>query len=221
LPTLLSAFTPANLFVAAIQSFVLSGLLRFCLWVFKVTPPRQRWYWIATPAFLFVVVTLFNGARTLATNVRITCDVTDIADVDTTPGGNTIPPTDVSKRVPGLLVELSARNTGEPTIIEGGRLDIELPNGDVLHRFPVAFDDNDKVVMMLSSGQRSFTKDDFFLRKTSVPIPSGSKVEGIITYLMPEGVTREDLLAAKHGTAEFTDITGRSYKVDIPWTNKK
>jgi hypothetical protein len=208
---LLSEFTWHAFVVKVLWTISLTVLTRFLMWVFRVTRIRERWYWVAVPLLVFCALTVIHGLAGGGNNVDIRpraefVDIGAVAEL---------------KDYPALLVIMSVRNVGMPTVLEGWTAEITMPTGKPLVMLPYQFPGTITLDLAAHYGNRAYTKADSLYLKGLTPIARGAMVRGILTYVPPAGVTRQDLLAGKHAKIHIFDVTGEEHTVDISWENAR
>jgi hypothetical protein len=182
----------------------------------------KNWDWKRTLQFApLVLVTALIGLLALRTAVvsdktidlRVTAEWIDIGDFGSSNSTPALP------RIPAVLVRLKAANVGMPTTVAVGPLDLTNLNGRLIRVDPKPVGPNN--YFEASDGKQlpiPFEPD--LLRAGTNPIPTGGTRYGVFVYLMPPEVTRQDLLAMKHGTVNVYDVSGQTHAVQLDWTGR-
>lgn len=210
LDSIISEFTVRSLLSNIAWALMLSALGRLTMWVFHVTKFRERWYWVAVPALVFIglaaVHVMSIGGQD---RIDIRPRIEEIAVGDASAVGSS-----TGASASGILIVMSVRNPGMPTILEYWRLDITMINGAELKLLPSPMNN---VGMTFNGGTRTFTHADSLYLKGLQPVPRGGMVRGILAYIPGQGYTRDDILAAKHGTLHILDVSGDDHTFDVDW----
>jgi hypothetical protein len=116
-----------------------------------------------------------------------------------------------------LLVLLSIRNSGSPTMVEGYRLTLEWAESNKAEVIPTFIPEGYRLFDNHNHTVATFNRGDGIYEKTINPIPKGGIVRGWLMYRITQFNTQEmHRMSGIHFTVTFSDVNGREWTaVDI------
>lgn len=168
----------SNLFWTA----VFTTLLRALTWLFHKNPRREIWFWVVVP---LLVLALWSAATFLTTGWReprlstsidvINCHAMprELASKFSVPADST-----------SVVLVVSLRNSGMPTVAEGWSLAATLPNGESAKGTPLFLPD--KLTLSGPTGEIAYQGTDALYDKAiKGPIVFGGMVRGVLWFAFP------------------------------------
>jgi hypothetical protein len=182
---LLGEFTWHALLVKVLWTIILTVLTRFLMWVFRVTRMRERWYWVAVPLLVFCSLTVIHVVAGGANDIDIRpreefLNIGAVRELDDRPA---------------LVVGMSVRNVGMPTILEGWTANVVLPNGKSIVMLPYQFPGT--VTLEFANGKRTFNRVDSLYFKGLNPLVRGAMIRGILKLCPSRGNNATRLVSGK------------------------
>jgi hypothetical protein len=198
-------FTLAELVNQIVWTGILLVLGRLAMFILKLPPKKERLYWLFGP-FVILGLVAFSGSRGDHSQYapRI------VAKIDSIILG-----TDPYRSTRTMLVlVISARNAGMPTILEDWRVSAALNDGRVLsgelQRIPdsITFGSPDHDALQY------FGKDAIYEKTLMTPIPTGGIVRGILWARFDGFSSAQFSSTTPRISVTFDDVAGQKYAIE-------
>ena len=172
------------------------------MWLFNVVPKKERLYWIIMPIFILGIIALASHLFKPIPNKPVLAAKIDVVNIHPAPS---------DANSTSMILVISVRNSGTPTILEDWSVTTKLEGRTILAENLYLSETMD---LEGPQGKITYRRQDAIYTKTvDMPIPQGGMVRGII-WIMFKGI-RFDILN-RPGTkieVNFVDVLGSEHVI--------